>query len=313
MATITDKIDRVTGIPDEYRREVCPPPISVKIELTGRCNFACDFCARSDMLREQKDMDPKLYRALVAEMAWAGVKELGVFYLGESFMVPWLPDAIRYAKDVGFEYVFLTTNGSLATADKVEACMRAGLDSLKWSLNWADAEQFAKVTHTKPALFDKVLANVRAAYAVREMYGFECGLYASYIEYDDAQVSKMEALLEQVRPYVDEVYALPLYNQAGFVSEKERAAGWSASPGNRGRAENLRDPLPCWACFTEGHVTWDGKLSACCFDHADRFVMGDLTRQRFMDAWNSEAFRSLRRAHLARDVRGTACAECMVA
>ena len=32
-----------------------------------------------------------------------GVEELGVFYLGESFLCPWLPEAIRFAKqDVGF-------------------------------------------------------------------------------------------------------------------------------------------------------------------------------------------------------------------
>jgi hypothetical protein len=81
--------------------------------------------------------------------------------------------------------------------------------------------------------------------------------------------------------------------------------------GNVGRADNPRDPLPCWSLFTEGHVTWDGRLAACCFDHDGRFDMGDLTRTDFMTAWHSPAFQALRAASLARDVTGTACAHCI--
>ncbi len=131
---ITDRIDAVTHIPDEYRNAVVPPPKSVKIELTGLCNFACSFCARSQKLRKVGEINRHFYERVVKEMHDAGVQELGLFYLGESFMVDWLPEAIKYAKDVGFEYVFLTTNGSLATRDKVEACLKAGLDSLKFSV-----------------------------------------------------------------------------------------------------------------------------------------------------------------------------------
>jgi molybdenum cofactor biosynthesis enzyme MoaA len=78
-------------------------------------------------------MDKSLYRRIIAEMRADGVEELGLFYLGESFLVKWLPEAIRDAKEVGFPYVFLTTNGSLATAKRTAACFNAGLNSLKFS------------------------------------------------------------------------------------------------------------------------------------------------------------------------------------
>src|SRR5512143_2921067 len=126
--TITERIDAITHLPPERMATVVPAPRSVKIELTGRCNFACSFCARADGLREQADMDPEFYRRIIREMRECGVEELGLFYLGESFLCKWLPDAIRWAKDVGYPYVFLTTNGSLATRSRVEECFRAGLD-----------------------------------------------------------------------------------------------------------------------------------------------------------------------------------------
>ena len=78
---------------------------------------------------------------VLKEMREAGVEEIGLFYLGESFMVPWLPEAISYAKKIGFPYVFLTTNGSLASENKVKECMASGLDSLKFSYNYSDGDQ----------------------------------------------------------------------------------------------------------------------------------------------------------------------------
>ena len=83
------------------------------------------------------------------------------------------------------------------------------------------------------------------------------------------------------------------------------------SAGNQGRVGALRKPLPCWSLFTEGHITFDGRLSACCFDHDGRFNMGDLTRESFIEAWQGEKFQRLRSANLAEDVRGTVCEQCI--
>ncbi len=310
--TITERIDNITGIPAAYRAEVLLPPKSVKIELTGRCNFACSFCARSKMLRDQKDMKQAFFEQIALEMRQAGVEELGLFYLGESFMCRWLPEAVKYAKAIcGYPYVFLTTNGSLSSPAKVEACLAAGLDSLKFSLNYADVDQFVDIAKVKPKLFHAMVRNIKAARAIRDDGGYSCGLYGSYIQYDGEQGKRMTAMIDEISPYLDEVYALPLYNQADHMSVEEEARGWDVTAGNRGRLDALRDPLPCWAVFTEGHITWDGRLSACCFDHDGKFGMGDLTKLKFMDAWNSVKFQQLRRAHLACDVRGTVCEKCV--
>ena len=74
----------------------------------------------------------------------------------------------------------------------------------------------------------------------------------------------------------------------------------------------MRAPLPCWSVFTEGHITADGKLSACCSGHGvdDDMVMGDLNTQTFAEAWNSPQYQALRAAHLRKDVTGTPCETC---
>jgi MoaA/NifB/PqqE/SkfB family radical SAM enzyme len=315
VATITDRIDNVTRIPPDYLHAKPPAPHSVKIEISPRCNYRCGFCAlRTREVQPKWDMDFGLFKRITREMREAGVEELGMFYLGESFMNPrLLVDCIAYAKqDLGFPYVFLTSNASMAFPEAVDACMKAGLDSLKWSVNAADEEQFEKVMGVSGRLFHRALANIKSAREIRTSGGYSTGLYASSIRYDGKQQEKMEQLLrEHVLPHVDQHYWLPLYSMGAFAIQREEQLGYRPTAGNQGRIGALREPLPCWSAFTEGHVTAEGKLSACCFDATANWTMGDLNQVSFMDAWNSEAFTRLRAAHLKRDVRGTVCENCI--
>jgi len=122
----------------------------------------------------------------------------------------------------------------------------------------------------------------------------------------------MQALLAQhVLPFVDQHYWLPLYSMGAFAATREAELGYRPTAGNQGRLEALRAPLPCWSAFTEGHVTAEGKLSACCFDATANWTMGDLNKLSFMEAWHSQPFVALRAAHLKKDVRGTVCEQCI--
>ena len=315
MATITDRIDNVTKIPPKYLHAALPAPRSVKIEISPRCNYRCGFCAlRTREAQPKWDMDFGLFKRVTREMRGAGVEEIGVFYLGESFMNPrLLVDCIAYLKgELGMPYVFLTSNASMAFPEAVNECMKAGLDSLKWSVNAANEQQFEKIMGVAGKLFHNALDNIKSAWALRRDKGHKTGLYASSIKYDGGQQAKMERLLaDDVRPYVDVHYWLPLYSMGAFATQREEELGYRPTAGNQGRIGALREPLPCWSAFTEGHVTADGKLSACCFDAKANWTMGDLTKIPFMDAWNSAPFVKLREAHLKKDVRGTVCENCI--
>lgn len=312
---ITERIDQVTWIPAESRRAEAPAPRSVKIELSPRCNYRCGFCAlRTREKQPRHDMDWDLFKTMTRQMKRAGVEEIGLFFLGESMMnKPLLLNAIKWCKqELEFGYVFLTSNASLADEQFLYEIMDAGLDSLKWSVNASDADQFAEIMCVKPKLFYVALDNIRRAHGIRESYGLRTRLYASSILYDGDQHERMQEFLkERVIPYVDQHYWLPLYSMGSFATQREEELGYRPIAGNQGRIGALRDPLPCWSAFTEGHIRSDGGVSACCFDASGEWIMGDLTQQSFMDAWNSPDFQELRWAHLRRDVTGTPCEQCV--
>jgi hypothetical protein len=256
-------------------------------------------------------MDRKLYSRLLGEFKNSGINEIGLFYINEPFTCDWLPQAIAEARLIGIDYIFLTTNGSIATPRKVRACMEAGLNSLKFSVNFFNLSQFVKIANVSEHLYPTVFKNLKLAREVRDTGNYDCGLYASSIAFDGDQGEKMKVIVDEfIRPFVDEFYFLPLYSMGGASDN----AGMKPSQGNPGRLDNMVPPLPCWSCFTEGHIMVDGKLSACCFGKgidSDGLIMADLNDVDFMTGWNSIKFQELRKAHLAKNVDKTACGSCV--
>lgn len=311
--SIRKRLDGVTKISKDYLTIIPSAPKSVKIELSPRCNYKCVYCGYSYRKDTRKDMDFELFKRITAEMKDIGVEEIGVFYIGESFInLKLLLDCVSYLKLIlKIPYVFLTSNASLAKTSVVKDLMSLGLDSLKWSCNACNDEQFSKMMGVHTVFFNLAKDNIREAYQLREKFGYHTKLYASSIRYSDEQAQEMQPFLNKyVLPFVDEHYWLPLYTMGGAAKDAEHDLGLKPVPGNPGRWDSMVEPLPCWTVFTAGHVLSDGRLTACCMDATGAWVMGDLKTQGFMEAWNSEDFQKLRQAHLNKNIIGTACEKC---
>jgi len=309
--TLTSRLAGVAKISQEYLTETPPVPKSVKIEITSRCNYRCSYCALKTRKVHSPDMDIGFFRRITTEMAEIGIQEFGVFYIGEPFTNPHLlVECIDWLKHgLKVPYVFLTTNGALATEKIIGDCMAAGLDSLKFSVNFADEMQFLKMSGVlNYSVFQKANASLRLAHEVRVAGGYGTRLYASSIMYDREQEARMQPLLaEHILPFVDEHYWLPLFNETAAFPNRPK----EQRIGNVGNYHAPVDPLPCWAVFTAAHVLVDGRMTACCHDATGNWAMGDLKDQSFMEAWYSDSYRELRRAHLAKNVSGTRCVNCI--
>ena len=244
MDTITERIDNTTRIPPESLKAAPPAPRSVKIEISPRCNYRCGFCALRTREHQPKwDMDFNLFRRITREMRDAGVEEIGVFYLGESFMNPGLlVDCIRHLKhDIGVPYVFLTTNASMAFPEAVQACMEARLDSLKWSVNAADGRQFEKIMGVSKRLFRRALENIQSAWAVREAGAHKTRLYASSIRYDGTQQEKTE--WHRIVLWGKQAESLQEYLTKGkqiYIEGRLQTRQWDDKDGNKRYTTEIR-------------------------------------------------------------------------
>ena len=231
---IVDRIDAVTKIPPAYRQPVCPAPKSVKISITERCNHSCGYCALRLRRHKAGEMSKADYARIVEECAAAGVQEIGVFFLGEPTMLSWIGEAVSIAK-ANVPYVFMTSNGThLRAVERYGDCMRAGLDSLKFSLNYSDPDQYAELTGCAPAGFYQLVENIKATRILRDHLGAKTKLWASAIQYDGHQADRMRGVIAQVEPSLDgPAYLLPLYSMGAFARERELELGYRPTAGNQ--------------------------------------------------------------------------------
>jgi organic radical activating enzyme len=326
--SIIERLDQVQSLEGRLT-PVAPIPTSVKLETTTLCNHDCSYCSRQYRERQHGVMSWDFYVRILGEMKEAGVNQVGLFFLGEPFMIKNLAEWVREAKRQGF-FVFLTTNGTAPTPKTLQAVMEAGLDSLKFSCNYFDADQFVRIARVNPKLFGRIAQNMQAAKKIRDENGYKCELSASSIMYADYQKDAMEEYMKNVSQWVDVTYWNPFYSMSMYADDMESNTGFRPHAGNPGRLKyqdgkwvTTREPLPCWSAW-EGHLgmgDWDDELkdyryhlSACCFDGSGRFNMGDLNGPNgmsFKAAWNSAEFVKLRKAHLDKQIEGTVCQACV--
>ena len=119
------------------------PVRRLHLELTNRCNFACEFCPDDRMVRPRGTMPLSLVERLLAQAGRDRVaREVHFHVMGEPLLYPALTDAVRLARGSGLE-AWLTTNGSLLTPDLLTDLRDAGLSHLTISLQTPDGPTFA--------------------------------------------------------------------------------------------------------------------------------------------------------------------------
>ena len=305
--SIPEKIDQHTHVPKEKLCLHPPFPDAIKIEITGRCNYNCSFCAQKSSLRKIGDIDRNFLYIILWEAKSIGVKEIGMFLLGESLLVKDLPEYIKYAKEVvGIEYVFITTNGSLCTPKKMISLIEAGLDSIKFSINAGTREKYKEMHNCDR--FEEVVSNVKWLDNYKKENKIDtlrtC-VSSILIPEDETELREFEKYMSQ---YVDDFYFLPLYNQAGHIDGKK----YDKIVGNPVRHANMVPSIPCWALFNAAKITWNGWLTACCFDHDERFEIDDLNKVSLLEAWNNQKFVDMRKEHLGGEIhKKSFCAKCL--
>ena len=116
-----------------YTLEPPFPTTNFLLELSNACNHRCLFCAHQKMRRKVGRMKPEMVESVLRQAYELGTREVGMYATGEPFIVPELASYIKLAKDIGYTYVYLTSNGALATPERIRAVVDAGLDSIKFS------------------------------------------------------------------------------------------------------------------------------------------------------------------------------------
>jgi organic radical activating enzyme len=98
------------------RGEAIPPPpphapLSINLDLTTACNFACDHCVDWDILNSRISYDDARLRASLEAMTERGLRSVILIGGGEPTVYPRFVDTVRFLKGLGLQ-VAVVSNGS---------------------------------------------------------------------------------------------------------------------------------------------------------------------------------------------------------
>jgi len=262
-------------------------PPYVTFELTSHCNFKCIMCPHTYMERKQRHMDFNLFKKAVDEIAEYGsaVRFIG---LSEPFLHPQIIEAMEYVKSKGL-LLHITTNASVINTGHIERILDLGLDSIIFSMQGLTKQEYSFMRGC--ADYDTVVSNIKKLHSMR------AGSLKPYMkmtttitERDDA--GGIELFKQEHSKYCDEVQ---ITGTTCFTRiEKDYA--------KRGIHEKLGIKQPkrlekirCRAPYYELLVNANGRVSPCCSDSDEVFVIGDIALQSLRQMWDSQLLKAIRK------------------
>ena len=295
-------IDQLSLFPDISKA-------TLRLELSNNCNHRCIFCLNSEMPRVRREMPEEMVYDILGQACAVGIKRAGLFINGEPFISKHLPDYIRFCKEHGMEYVFITTNGALATKERLTACIEAGVDSIKFSINAGSRESYQKVHGSDD--YEKVLSHLRFAHDYKrtraEKLPFR--LLASCVVTDDV-VDEINTISETVGPLVDDLLFFHAHNFGG-QAESDKAGLQTKFQNNKVTDFYFNKVVPCPYLFNLVCITCEGYMTLCIEEVNNKMVFADLSKVSLMDAWHSEIMVRMREKHIENKLQGTQCYNCV--
>jgi cyclic pyranopterin phosphate synthase len=271
------------------------PLRDLRVSVTDRCNFRCDYCMPAASFSDAKRFLPSaelLSFDEIARVVTVAVQELGVRKLritgGEPLLRPDLPALIaRLRRLHALDEITLTTNGYLL-AEHAAALRAAGLSRITVSLDSLDPDEFGRMSGRVRGLA-RVLAGIEAAcevglgplklncvvvrgqneaaiialcerfrgtpHIVRFIEYMDVGTQNAWRAQDVVTADEIIARVQQRWP----LHALPP-NYPGEVAKRYRYAD---GQGEIGVIASVSEPF-CGLCH-RARVSADGRLLTCLF------------------------------------------------
>lgn len=288
--------ERVKAISDNKDLNLDTPYTTAKVELSGICTLQCDFCYNQVMRKHdirQKIMPLSDLHLVIEQLRQiSSMKEVGLFYMGESAINPNISLGYKILKDNGY-FTYLTTN---ATNIRYIESAIPYIDSLKVSWNYTDVDDFVKKTNSPKTVYYNIISNIAKLYNICHTYGKELTISTVL----DTKKQDYEEAIKNLK--YDYHYYIPLQTQGG--------TNIKGIDGVVGESESPVPPMPCWSLFKGVYIDVDLNVRTCCYGHKPEQIIGNLRKDDLVNILNCHKTKYMKQLHLQSRIPEE-CIECL--
>lgn len=121
-------------------------PLSINLDLTTACNYACDHCIDWDILNSKQKHEDSALRASIERMADRGLRSVILIGGGEPTLYPGFVEFVAFLKQLGLA-VAVVTNGSRGDRILKAAPHFTAGDWVRLSLDSGSNDVFQRMHH----------------------------------------------------------------------------------------------------------------------------------------------------------------------
>ena len=226
---------------------------------------------------------------------------------GEPLLYKQLPKLVAYSKELGYDYSFITTNGSVASEELLENLFEAGVDSIKFSINAGSPETYKKIHGADD--YENAINALKFSWKYRKKYAKDFKIFVSCVGTNE-NYTELETLNELAGRYSDEVV---FYYPCAYAGQKIQRAKelYCDLESLAVKSFEIKHTAPCAVLWNSINITCEGYLSLCCSESDNRLIVEDLNSMSVRDAWLGEKMAKIRNKHLTGSIKDTPCYSCI--
>ena len=275
-------------------------PLCLDLELAAICDLACPYCFRQTFVTPDKIMPKKLAFELIDQASDMGIPSIKFNWRGEPLLNPFIHEIIAYAKKKGIIDTMINTNATQLTREMSIKLIDAGLDHIIYSFDGGTKKTYEKnrIGRFKQNYFEDVYENIRRFndIKVEKNSAFPWSKIQMILTPDT--YSEQEEFINLFKDCVDEVIVNQYSERGQEIKQlsKDDIAKFENKINQNGMSYDTpfmklssgevmisKKRLPCKQPFQRMLVTYDGRVSMCCYDWGSMYTVGFVSDIAFAD------------------------------
>lgn len=264
-------------------------PRIIQFETHSYCNASCIMCPYKTVHKEYENgyMDERLIDKIISECESYNNElnyEFLPFLMNEPLLDKRLPDIISKVKSkLVNAAVTIYTNGSSKSCDIWEEMVEHGVDTIVFSVNSIDPEEFRKITGNL-SYYD-FLNNIMHVNEFVEKKNADTEIIAHVLRMGKTK----QELIDFMKYWRDR----GIKCRTAYVENRGGNIDINGMTDN----ENFFAPQKCWRMLSQIHILYDGRVVLCCGDWHRSNVLGNIRDETIADIWNSDEYKKIRMNH----------------